>query len=534
MAINNQASTKALQQACGFFIAVSALILAIILWANNGALTFVLDDPFIYLAMAENIIQGHYGVNLSEPSSPASSILWPFILAPSTLLPFAEYAMLFLNVGLALAVIHQFNQFITGVQNDTYCFSQKQQRVLLIFFIFMANLFGLVFIAMEHTLQIWLTLLAACGLLQVCQGEQPNKSLWWALLLAPLVRYENLAISMPALLFLFLNGYAKRSVMIGFSVMALLTLFSLFLHRQGLPYLPTSVLLKSGIEDSLLTNIFEHLKAHYRTPKAAAMLILMLAFLHTALSHKVAKSKRQLAGISVLAIVLFIFCGSYGWYFRYEIFIWVFVWLMALYFYRSMVVHWIDGLSRKALASWFAVLSVILCLEHGFATLASPVAANNIYMQQYQMSRFIDDYYHKPVAVNDLGLVAYKNKHYVLDLWGLASSEALNARKLNTQQQQLGETVDVQWMNVLAQRYDVELAMMYYSTDSTKANGWFEKVPNDWIKLGELKMYALSISVSKREVAFFAMSETAKAELLPLLKDFSETLPELTEFVFAE
>ena len=34
-----------------------------------------------------------------------------------------------------------------------------------------------------------------------------------------------------------------------------------------------------------------------------------------------------------------------------------------------------------------------------------------------------------PVAVNDLGWVAWRNDEYVLDLWGLASLQALEARR---------------------------------------------------------------------------------------------------------
>jgi hypothetical protein len=88
-------------------------------------------------------------------------------------------------------------------------------------------------------------------------------------------------------------------------------------------------------------------------------------------------------------------------------------------------------------------------------------------------------------------------------------------------------------MQTLAERYGVGLAMIYYS-NTGDANGWFEEVPVSWIKLGELKMTAMGISVSKREVVFFATNKKAAAELRPLLQEFSATLPRLTEFDFSD
>ena len=62
------------------------------------------------------------------------------------------------------------------------------------------------------------------------------------------------------------------------------------------------------------------------------------------------------------------------------------------------------------------------------AALVTPFAARNIYEQQYQMGRFAREIYNRPVAVNDLGLVAYKNTNFVLDLWGLGSEEVRKAK----------------------------------------------------------------------------------------------------------
>lgn len=62
-------------------------IFAFILVETKGHFTYTLDDPYIHLALAKNIWLGHYGINPGEMSSPSSSLLWPFVLAPFAAIP---------------------------------------------------------------------------------------------------------------------------------------------------------------------------------------------------------------------------------------------------------------------------------------------------------------------------------------------------------------------------------------------------------------------------------------------------------------
>lgn len=55
------------------------------------------------------------------------------------------------------------------------------------------------------------------------------------------------------------------------------------------------------------------------------------------------------------------------------------------------------------------LVSVLFLLANTYyvrATVTNPIASRNIYEQQYQMHRFVVDYYRDAVAVNDLGFVA--------------------------------------------------------------------------------------------------------------------------------
>jgi hypothetical protein len=70
---------------------------------TNGDQIYLLDDTYIHLAIAKNLLlHGNYGISAVEPAMASSSILWPYLLAfggKSVLLP------LLLNVIFSLALL---------------------------------------------------------------------------------------------------------------------------------------------------------------------------------------------------------------------------------------------------------------------------------------------------------------------------------------------------------------------------------------------------------------------------------------------
>ncbi|HIF21262.1 MAG TPA: hypothetical protein EYQ27_04970 [Gemmatimonadetes bacterium] len=61
------------------FAALLGLTFYQILVFNDGHFTYALDDPYIGLAMAEELLHGNYGINPGEPASAASTILRPLL-----------------------------------------------------------------------------------------------------------------------------------------------------------------------------------------------------------------------------------------------------------------------------------------------------------------------------------------------------------------------------------------------------------------------------------------------------------------------
>jgi hypothetical protein len=137
----------------------------------------------------------------------------------------------------------------------------------------------------------------------------------------------------------------------------------------------------------------------------------------------------------------------------------------------------------------------------------TPFSARNIYDQQMQMGRFVQEHYKKPFAVNDLGWVSYRldPSIYVLDLWGLASNEAVRqARKTPA------------WLDEITRRHGAGLAMIY--------DEWFEGIPASWTKVGILRLSSASI-VASDPVTFYATGAGDPAEIRRQLNAFAPSLP---------
>jgi hypothetical protein len=89
---------------------------------NDGHFFYALDDPYIHLALSEQLAHGHYGLNPGEATSPSSSIVWPFLLIPFAGHPLHLYMPLLWNVlfgSLAMWVIAGTVSRLPGFDGDS-------------------------------------------------------------------------------------------------------------------------------------------------------------------------------------------------------------------------------------------------------------------------------------------------------------------------------------------------------------------------------------------------------------------------------
>lgn len=502
------------------FVAILVEMIAI-LRLNNGFFVYTLDDPYIHMALAEQIIEGHYGVNSGEFSAPSSSILWPFLIASFASF---EYFPLLVNSASAMLTVFVFFQIL----NLSFGIGDKRIKaifisLLLVLLILGTNTIGLIFTGMEHSLQLLLVTAVALGLIV---EEKKNKvELWFlvAIAAAPLIRYENMAIALAALSYLFVCRYYKSAISVLLFIVVLVGGFSIFLTQVGLSPFPASVVLKSSVVASggKLYSFVGHLKYSLTEVKGVLLSLGGLGLLCYVLFCEQKNKKHLLAVVTLFALVIHLLAGRYGWYNRYEVYIWSFSLLIFFYLLGGPLTKLLEGDSRHRNLIKVVIVAigfVIVTSPRYISDLFSlPIAANNIYEQHYQMHRFAVHYHKKPVAVNDLGYVSYKNDNYVLDLWGLASREALVHRRSSR---------GLEWLNALAKSRDVELAMIYES--------WFDGLPEEWIKIGELHLGKRTITPASGTVSFFAMNQNAYIEIVAKLRSFIKTLPPRVEFTFVD
>ena len=512
------ASTRLRFQSIAIAVTVAGLALLIVslVGQTDGRLFYLLDDPYIHLSLAENILSGHYGINPGENASPSSSILYPFLLVPLLAFGLGDFAALALNlIGVFGSV-----WIIAGLIADA--FADRSGRfgpmdfLIIVATLIAINAFALPLVGMEHTLHVYASLAILNGLIRL-PTNGVGVGLILGIIAAPLLRFEGFALSGAALIALVLWGYWARAILIGVVIAAILAAYVATMTNLGLPILPSSVMVKSsasaaavgtdmgGAFSAIVTNLQEALA--YRQAKVLAIGAALLMIGLVALRPN--KGVTTAGFVALAAAIAHLAVGRYDWYSRYEIYI-IATMLAALFS--------VWGPALSALSKSAAVKGV-LAVAIGFSgysylldTLRSPAASRGIYTQQFQMHRFATEFYPHTVAINDLGWMSYRNETHVVDLWGLGSEEV---RKLKAEQ-----GIQADWIDAIAREKGAVYAMIY--------DFWFDgQVPETWCKIGSLS--APSVFAGHDTVSIFLIDPPAKDSLTAALAEFSTTVPTETE-----
>jgi hypothetical protein len=469
--------------------ALPAVLLVVQVHLTCGVV-YSLDDPYIHLALARQILHGHYGINPGEFAAPSSSILWPFLLAPFAFTRLVEFLPLAINLGALVVAVWWLQRWLETWLSPWGALAATSTLA------FALNLYGLVLTGMENSLQVTLAIIVALSLMR----ERLGWPFWLSIVLLPLIRYEGLAISLPVLAYLVLSpGRRLSALTAGAIIVGVVLGFSLFLHSHGVGLLPSSVLAKSGLAllqklpglDTLWNNIEQQL--------FFVVIALFAAILF------VREGKVREAVLLVLApTAAHLMFGRYGWFGRYHVYF--AAWIVILF----VTVYARAGLARlrflsAALGLWFAYAS----LDSMIATLTTPLASRNIADQQKQMAIIARDYLDEAVAVNDLGFVSFYAPRYLLDLGGLASYEALQAR---------ANPADETWIADLMMRHHVEHAMVY--------DNLVPRRPANWIRVATLHLPLPWVAVGDDKVAFYSTSPQAAARLRQALANYRQSSPQ--------
>lgn len=506
-----------------FYLFLSGVSLVMVLKTTHRHFSYTLDDPYIHLALAERLRHGLYGLNLGEPSSPSSSLLWPFLLVPFSGTALMSWAPLLLNVICGLLTSILLGRFV----QRHFCVGWRA-LLLSMMLIPALNLVGLTFIGMEHSLEVLLCVAGALGIVGLL-GER-SAPMWTivAVALLPSVRYEGCLILIAMAIALWGTKAKQKAIALVVAGVMPLLVFGLYLRHSRLPFFPLSVLTKSEAQLGNQTSVLQRF-AHQMLsiihvtlwdPERAPQFLLTII-----LACYLWKWRRKTTQAIILAGCTFVsaiqvMVGPIGWSFRYEIYCIAFTMIIVL---------WTDGQERSTQALRLtqesntrsaipgALLISIGALSMFYAQpmLMIPYAAAGIAGQQAQMGRFASQFYKGPVAVNDLGWVAFSRtpNQYVLDLAALGSYEVFKTPKIQR---------TPAWLDHITLEHKVGLVMIYPD--------WFMGTPSAWRPIAKMCFDSKSQNVGtiERTVIFYATTLADQTAIVTELRRFRSTLPATT------
>ncbi|MGH3507632.1 MAG: hypothetical protein ACRDO2_10560 [Nocardioidaceae bacterium] len=469
------------------------------IWARtDGHFTYTLDDPYIHLALAEQIAGGTYGINPGESASPSSSMLWPFVLAAMSIVGQVEYLPLILNTAAALCLAYL-------IKRSFECVTERSSVIVIgtLSIMLTLNFVGISFTGMEHSWHIVTAIAATLGL-QVFRltGRLP----WWGVagvVVGPWLRYEGLLVTVTAVAILWVSGARSTAARLFLAAILPLVVFSLFLIGLGLDALPSSVLVKNSTVDrslDIISLVDESFLYHYFLLGTALVLL--------AVAHLVITRSWNVLAVSTLIIMGgHLALSDVGGFHRYVLYAVAAVLPATLLMTRDILAAL--GKPYRSIAVVALGLVVVGTIKPMMMdTMLAPTASQEIYQQQGQMARFVEDYWRRPVAVNDIGLVSLRPDVRVVDLWGLADREARIARFEG----------EPDWLAQTVRSNQVELVMVYEPVFGAH-------VPSGWKKVAELTRDDPKIGWWWATVSFFATEESAVSPLCTAVDEFAQTTP---------
>lgn len=481
---------------------------------NGGRFVYSLDDPYIHLAVSDQIRDLEYGLNPGEGSTPSSSVLWPFLLAPTADTPLHVWTPLLLNSIATLAIALLLLRLVRVAMPELAHRHPRLSSAAIIALMLALNWIGVALTGMEHAAHVAASLAVGVGLMECAAGRRTPRYLLAGIALSPLLRYEGLGVAVAATGLLVWWRHWRSAMAALVAGVVPLVVFSAVAVSSGLSALPSSVLVKSSVlGGSAISGVASGAIEAFSQPLfvlvAAALVVPLLVRRDAVNVPLVLYALTVLAGHAA--------AGRFGWFGRYELYAYAAVLPAVVWTARGLLAGGLTLRRPGLVAAAATALLVVAALPYERATALTPLAAHDVYLQQAQMARFADEHWREPVAVNDVGLVGYEDPDYVLDLWGLANQEAREARQSED---------GVAWVDRLVRRHGVSAAMIY------EGESWFPEVPARWRRVARLSLSVPNVVLGGSEVSIVATTPQHARRLRAALERFAPSLPSGSELAF--
>ncbi len=507
---------------------------------TGGRLIYTLDDAYIHLAIVKNLVHhGVWGVTPYEFTAASSSPLWVVLLA-----------LVSLVVGVREQLPYLVNLLMGGALLLAAYLTLRRMRLplwyqtsILLLLVVATPLAPLVLSGMEHLFHTTLLLLFVACLLPALAGAATplrTRASQGVLLLAPLLvlaRFESLFFLGIVSVLLLLRQRRRLAGALAILTLAPLLLTGVVQRAHGGYWLPNSLLNKSPIiydvPSRVVGLLLNHAIAQFSAcPEVTWVLVAtLLVLMAGVLRRRAPWSPGQLVALCyILTTLLHMTFARVGWFYRYEAYLVVFgIVILAMEGYALFGPARRESGRRSVQTATGAMdYSALVCGLCGLCLLPlgqralrahenTPRSARHIYLQQYQMGRFISTYYRqRGVFVNDIGAICYLTDVHLLDYLGLGTTAMLTA---SLRHQPLAPVV-----GALAQQREVKIAIFYESVV-------LQNHPATWVRLGSLQMNAQDCYWNSPVVAIYATTPAEVRPMLAHLQAFASRLPAGARFV---
>ena len=510
------------------FWVVLAGLLVLSMQRNDGHLVYPLDDTYIHMAMAKNLVQhGVWGATRYAFGSSTSSPLWTLMLSAACFLFGAsQFTPLVLNALVATALLVSFYLFLKGQGlSNGYVFFTLAGLIA-----FCAP-HVIVFIGMEHTLHILLALVFTYLSARLLAEESPTIPERICLLtVAPFLvatRYEGVFMVGIVCLLLLLRKRLLYAIALGLCAALPIVIYGLVSVGQGWLFLPNSVLLKSAFvgpfssKDILPFFILAYLRLA-NTPDLLCLVCLGAALLFYRYTRSGSIWSQATIALIIFAStsMLQTFFASIGRFYRYEAYLVVLGFVIgAVILARYLSETRPTVLRERSVVNCLAALLLVFLLPAPFFSRAYGTrrvlpATRNIYQQQVQIGHFLQRFYQgESVAINDIGAINYFADIRCFDVWGLATMEVAGVKRAGIDGR-IGDLADAQ---------GVKIAVVYDKWFSDGVTSWVG-VPLQWTRVGQWTI-ADNIVCGDDTVSFYAVDPSEEDDLIANLRQFASDLP---------
>jgi len=511
--------------AAALYVACTLGVLGGSWYACEHHFIYPLDDTYITMSMARNLaLHGIWGVTPYGFSSSNSSPIFPPLLA-------LFYRLFGVNrlTPLLLSWIFGFATIFVAERIVSRFFDRKGQALVLILLVLFAPLFVVGVLGMEHSLHVLFTVLFLGFFLRDTMDDPPQDRLWpLGIVTAIMVgaRYEGLFFVLPAGCALVLQRRWKAALAMSLGAAVPVVAYAIFSLAHGGYWLPNSVAVKGlnihrpGIVGAILDTLTRfRINCHdgFELP-------VMLAGIAVAAIALLRKSPRKAVPLVMVLVagLLHLALAQVGLYYRYEPYLFAAGTLCVCCTFPALRLLASRPVFSAAYFMYLTSAAAMLLLSIAQLHML-PLISRNIYLRQWQMGRFVAEFYPTGVvAANDIGAINYLSDVHCYDLVGLANRDVFLARRSGH--------FTTRFIAEDAAASHVEIAIVYdrWYADPPPSPIGGPSLPKSWIRVGRWNIPDPSI-IDDHVVSFYAVDPGQTAQLHADLEQFAPQLPKVLE-----